>query len=162
MEDRATTHTADYCRNALAEVCSERAVNQGLWPSRSPDLYPCVFWLRCQTALCKNTHSLREGNIRSVTALQKRCRLDTFLNFVKPAWKRKFDTWSSCLKTKSSHCTALHTISKPPQNSRHLENNTKEVPYWESTNISRQRTRFIRHGDLATSDLCTRDVCRNW
>ena len=36
MEDSATAHTADKCRNALAEVFSERAVNQGLWPSRPP------------------------------------------------------------------------------------------------------------------------------
>jgi len=46
MEDRATAHTADNCRNALPEACGERAVNQGLWPSRSPDSYPCVFCLR--------------------------------------------------------------------------------------------------------------------
>jgi len=51
MEERATAHTADNCRNALAEVCSERSVNQGLWPSRSPDLYPCVFCLPCTLKL---------------------------------------------------------------------------------------------------------------
>jgi len=54
MEDRATAHTADNCRNALAEVCNERAVNQGLRPSRSPDLYPCVFCLRCTLKLVQD------------------------------------------------------------------------------------------------------------
>jgi hypothetical protein len=53
MEGRGTAHTADNCGNALAEVCSERAVNQGLWPSRSPDLYPCVFCLRCTLKLAQ-------------------------------------------------------------------------------------------------------------
>jgi hypothetical protein len=36
MEERPTAHTADNYRNALAEVCSERAVNQGLWPPVHP------------------------------------------------------------------------------------------------------------------------------
>lgn len=55
------------CKNALAEVFSEGVVNQGLWPSRLSDVYPCEFCLCCalkQIAPCQNTRSLREGNIR--------------------------------------------------------------------------------------------------
>jgi hypothetical protein len=134
MEERATAHTADNCRNALAEVCSERAVKKRLWPSRSPDLYPCVFCLRCtlnKLHCVKILIPYEKGT--AVTPLQKRCRLDTFFNFVRHAWQRKFSTRSSCQKKKSSHSTAgVHKfpkISKPPQNSRHLKDNTKQVPY---------------------------------
>jgi hypothetical protein len=86
MVDSSTDHTAKNCENALAEVCSERAVNEGLWPSRSPDLYPCVFCLRCTLNKLRCVKILiRYEKATSATALLKRRRLDTFFNNVRPA-----------------------------------------------------------------------------
>ena len=94
MEDRATAHTADNCRKALADVCSERASCESrimAFPfTRFISVCVLLTLHTKQTALCKNTHSLRERNIRY--RITKRCRVDTIFNFVRPVWKRKFGT----------------------------------------------------------------------
>jgi hypothetical protein len=45
MQDGATAHTATYSINVLNEVFENRLISRGLWPSRSPDLNPCDFYL---------------------------------------------------------------------------------------------------------------------
>jgi hypothetical protein len=45
MQCGATAHTATYSINVLNEVFLNRLVSCGLWPARSPDLYPCDFYL---------------------------------------------------------------------------------------------------------------------
>jgi hypothetical protein len=44
----------------------------------------------------------------------------------------------------------------PRQNSRRHKDVMKQVPYWVPTNIRRHRTKFSRHGDLATG------ICASW
>jgi hypothetical protein len=45
MQDGAAAHTATYSINVLNEVFENRLISRGLWPARSPDLYPCDFYL---------------------------------------------------------------------------------------------------------------------
>jgi hypothetical protein len=45
MQDGATTHTATYSINVLNEVFEDRPISHGSWPTRSPDLNPCDFYL---------------------------------------------------------------------------------------------------------------------
>jgi hypothetical protein len=45
MQDGATAHTATYFINVFNEVFEDRLISRGLWPARSPDLYPCGFYL---------------------------------------------------------------------------------------------------------------------
>jgi hypothetical protein len=45
MQDGATAHTAIYSINVLNEVFEDRPISHGSWPTRSPDLNPCDFYL---------------------------------------------------------------------------------------------------------------------
>jgi hypothetical protein len=45
MQDCATAHTATHSINVLNEVFENRLISRGLWPSRSPNLNPCDFYL---------------------------------------------------------------------------------------------------------------------
>jgi hypothetical protein len=45
MQDGAAAHTATYSINVLNEVFENRLISRGLWPTRSPDLNPCDFYL---------------------------------------------------------------------------------------------------------------------
>jgi hypothetical protein len=45
MQDGATAHTATYSINALNEMFENRLISRGLWPSVSPDLSLCDFYL---------------------------------------------------------------------------------------------------------------------
>jgi hypothetical protein len=45
MQDGATAHTANYSIYVLNNVSEDRLISHRLWPSRSPDLNPCDFYL---------------------------------------------------------------------------------------------------------------------
>ena len=45
MKDGATAHTAGTSITALCDVYGDRLISSGFWPTRSPDLNPCDFYL---------------------------------------------------------------------------------------------------------------------
>ena len=45
QQDSATAHTAEESMNKIREVFEDRVISAGVWPSRSPDLTVCDFYL---------------------------------------------------------------------------------------------------------------------
>jgi hypothetical protein len=41
QQDSATVHSARMSMQALSDVFGDRIISSGIWPARSPDLYPC-------------------------------------------------------------------------------------------------------------------------
>ncbi|PSN46232.1 hypothetical protein C0J52_11390 [Blattella germanica] len=73
MQDGATAHTAGTSITALRDVYGDKLISSGLWPSRSPDLNPCDFYL-WGNLKCK----VYANNPRDWEALKENIKIEIF------------------------------------------------------------------------------------
>jgi hypothetical protein len=69
QQDNATAHTSQHSMVVLCEIFGERIISWGLWPSCSPDLSVCDFYL-----WGKLKQNMYRNNPRTLEALENEIR----------------------------------------------------------------------------------------
>ena len=89
QQDGATPHTANMVQNWMREKMGKKFMDKSKWPPRSPDLYPCDYFLwgylkqKVYNPLPKNLEELKVNIERETQKISKNMLNSTFLNFEK-------------------------------------------------------------------------------